>query len=183
LNLFTDTSDRQLHGALLDLLDRGISRLVIDLRDNPGGALDATVNIASEFLSGGVVVRTESPDEETNYPVENGGIATNSNLEIAVLVNRGSASASEVLSAILQERNRAVIIGENTFGKNTVQQRFGLSNGGALRLTVARWVTADGVDFGDGGVTPDIEADLGPSLTVSEMVAQVSDLAGWPSAA
>jgi len=98
-------------------------------------------------------------------------------------VNRGSASASEVLSAILQERNRAVIIGENTFGKNTVQQRFGLSNGGALKLTVARWVTAEGADFGDGGVTPDIEVDFGPSLTVGETVAQVSDLAGWPATA
>ena len=183
LNLFTDTSDRQLHRALLDLLDSGIGRLVLDLRDNPGGALDATVNIASEFLEGGVVVRTQAPDEETPYSVENGGIATGSDLEIVVLVNRGSASASEVLSAALQERDRALIIGENTFGKNTVQQRFGLSNGGALKLTVARWVTADGADFGGDGVTPDITAELDPQLTVGEVVAEVSALAGWPIAA
>jgi carboxyl-terminal processing protease len=183
LNLFTDTSDRQLHTALLELLDSGIARLVLDLRDNPGGALDATVNIASEFLSGGVVVRTQAPDEETDYPVEFGGIATDSALEIAVLVNRGSASASEVLSAALQERQRALIIGENTFGKNTVQQRFGLSNGGALKLTVARWVTADGADFGGDGVTPDINAEFDAALTVSEVVAEVSALAGWPAAA
>ena len=182
LNLFTDTSDRQLHTALLELLDSGIARLVLDLRDNPGGALDATVNIASEFLSGGVVVRTQSPDEDTDYPVEFGGIATNSALEIAVLVNRGSASASEVLSAALQERQRALIIGENTFGKNTVQQRFDLSNGGALKLTVARWVTADGADFGGDGVTPDINAEFA-GLTVGEVVAEVSALAGWPAAA
>ncbi len=183
LNLFTDTSDRQLHTALLELLDSGIARLVLDLRDNPGGALDATVNIASEFLSGGVVVRTQAPDEETDYPVEFGGIATDFALEIAVLVNRGSASASEVLSAALQERQRALIIGENTFGKNTVQQRFGLSNGGALKLTVARWVTADGADFGGDGVTPDISAEFDAGLTVSEVVAEVSALAGWPAAA
>ena len=183
LNLFTDTSDRQFHAALLELLDSGIARLVLDLRDNPGGALDATVNIASEFLSGGVVVRTQAPDEDTNYPVENGGIATGSDLEIAVLVNRGSASASEVLSAALQERQRAVIIGENTFGKNTVQQRFGLSNGGALKLTVARWVTAEGADFGGDGVTPDINAELDTGLAVSEVVAEVSALAGWPATA
>ena len=99
----------------------------------------------------------------------------------SVLVNRGSASASEVLSAALQERQRAVIIGENTFGKNTVQQRFGLSNGGALKLTVARWVTADGADFGGDGVTPDINAELDTGLTVSEVVAEVSALAGWPA--
>jgi len=183
LNLFTDTSDRQLHAALLELLDSGIARLVLDLRDNPGGALDATVNIASEFLSGGVVVRTQAPDEDTDYPVEFGGIATDSDLEIVVLVNRGSASASEVLSAALQERQRAVIIGENTFGKNTVQQRFNLSNGGALKLTVARWVTAEGADFGGDGVTPDINADLDTGLEVSEVVAEVSALAGWPATA
>ena len=183
LNLFTETSDRQLHTALLALLDRGIGRLVLDLRDNPGGALDATVNIASEFLSGGVVVRTQAPDEETDYPVEFGGIATDSDLEIAVLVNGGSASAAEVLSAALQESHRALIIGENTFGKNTVQQRFGLSNGGALKLTVARWVTAEGTDFGGKGVTPDITADIGSGLTVSKVVAEVSALAGWPAAA
>ena len=183
LNLFTDTSDRQLHTALLELLDSGIARLVLDLRDNPGGALDATVNIASEFLDGGVVVRTEAPDEETDYPVEGGGIATDAGLQIVVLVNRGSASASEVLSAALQERQRALIIGENTFGKNTVQQRFGLSNGGALKLTVARWVTADGADFGLDGVTPDISAEIDANLTVSEVVAEVSALAGWPMAA
>ena len=183
LNLFTETSDRQFHGALLELLDTGIVKLVIDLRDNPGGALDATVNIASEFLSGGVVVRTQAPDEDTNYQVENGGIATGSELEVAVLVNRGSASAAEVLSAALQERQRALIIGENTFGKNTVQQRFGLSNGGALKLTVARWVTADGADFGGDGITPDINAELDTALPVSEVIAQVSALAGWPATA
>jgi carboxyl-terminal processing protease len=183
LNLFTETSDRQLHTALLELLDSGIARLVLDLRDNPGGALDATVNIASEFLSGGVVVRTQAPDEDTDYPVEFGGIATDSDLEIAVLVNRGSASASEVLSAALQERERALIIGENTFGKNTVQQRFNLSNGGALKLTVARWVTADGADFGGDGVTPDISAEIDAGLSVGEVVAEVSALAGWPAAA
>ena len=183
LNVFTDTSDRQLHAALVDLLDSGIDRLVLDLRDNPGGALDATVNIASEFLSGGVVVRTQALDEDTDYPVEFGGIATDADLEIVVLVNRGSASASEVLSAALQERDRALIIGENTFGKNTVQQRFGLSNGGALKLTVARWVTADGADFGGDGVTPDISAEIDAGLTVNEVVAEISALAGWPAAA
>lgn len=183
LNLFTDSSDRQVREALSGLLSDGVDQLVLDLRDNPGGALDATVNIASEFLRGGVVVRTEAPDEVTTYEVEQGGVATDDDLEIVILVNRGSASASEVLSAALQERHRAVVIGENTFGKNTVQQRFGLANGGALKLTVARWVTAAGADFGDGGVTPDITAELDPGWSVGETVAEVSALAGWTAAA
>lgn len=179
LNLFTDTADRQVHEALFSLLDSGIERLVLDLRDNPGGALNATVTIASEFLDDGVVVRTESPDDVMTYEVEGGGIATNADLEVAVVVNRGSASAAEVLSAALQEADRAVVIGENTFGKNTVQQRFGLSNGGALKLTVARWVTASGADFGEGGVTPDIMAEIDSNISVDELVAEVSVLAGW----
>jgi C-terminal peptidase prc len=179
LNLFTDTADRQVHEALASLLAEGIENLVLDLRDNPGGALDATVNIASEFLEQGVVVRTQSPDSERAYEVEAGGIAVSSALDIVVLVNRASASASEVLSAALQEAERAVVIGENTFGKNTVQQRFGLSNGGALKLTVARWVTASGADFGEGGVTPDVEIEFDPDLSVTALVGQVSALAGW----
>lgn len=183
LNLFTDTADRQLHDALLELMGSGIDRLVLDLRDNPGGALNATVNIASEFLEDGVVVRTQSPDDEMTYEVGSGGIATNSDLEVVIVVNRGSASASEVLSAALQEADRAVVIGENTFGKNTVQQRFGLSNGGALKLTVARWVTASGADFGEGGVTPDIVAEIDPDISVDDLVAEVSALAGWTLAA
>ncbi|HUO45340.1 MAG TPA: S41 family peptidase [Acidimicrobiia bacterium] len=179
LNLFTDRSDVEVHNALETLLGNGIDRLVIDLRDNPGGALDATVAIASEFLAGGVVVRTEAPSDADIYEVRRGGIATDPGLDIAVIVNRGSASASEVLSGALKEAGRAVVIGENTFGKNTVQQRFSLSNGGALKLTVARWVTAAGTDFGGAGITPDVTAELDPGLTPDQLVAEVSALAGW----
>ncbi|HKX74761.1 MAG TPA: S41 family peptidase [Acidimicrobiia bacterium] len=183
LNLFTDRSDLQFHTALEGLLDDGIDQLVLDLRDNPGGALDATVAIASEFLTSGVVVRTEAPSDEDIYEVRRGGIATDPELDVAVLVNRGSASASEVLSGALKEAGRAVVIGENTFGKNTVQQRFGLSNGGALKLTVARWVTAAGTDFGGDGITPDVAAELPPELTPDELVSEVAQLAGWSNAA
>ena len=179
LNVFTDSSDSQFHDALDRLVAAGIDQLVLDLRDNPGGALFATVQIASEFFSDGVVVRTIGPEDEEVYDADEGGLLADSSLPVAILVNRGSASASEVLSAALQERNRAVVIGDNTFGKNTVQQRYGLSNGGALKLTVARWVTAAGTDFGENGVTPDIAADLDDELTVDQLVLAVSDLSGW----
>ncbi|HJU81419.1 MAG TPA: S41 family peptidase [Acidimicrobiia bacterium] len=179
LNVFTDSSDSQFHDALDRLVAAGIDQLVLDLRDNPGGALYATVQIASEFFSDGVVVRTIGPEDEDVYDADEGGLLADGSLPVAILVNRGSASASEVLSAALQERNRAVVIGDNTFGKNTVQQRYGLSNGGALKLTVARWVTAAGTDFGENGVTPDIAADLDDELTVDQLVLAVSDLSGW----
>lgn len=183
LNLFTDQSDVQVHTALESLLNDGIHQLVLDLRDNPGGALDATVGIASEFLDGGIVVRTEAPDSEDSYEVRRGGLATDPTLDIAVIVNRGSASASEVLSGALKEAGRAVVIGENTFGKNTVQQRFDLSNGGALKLTVARWVTAAGTDFGGDGITPDVQAEFESGISPTQLVERVATLAGWSTAA
>jgi len=178
LNQFTETSDRQVHEAIEGLLADGAERLVLDLRDNPGGALHATVEIASEFMSEGIVVRTESPSEDLTYRVDDGGLLTDGT-PVVVLVNEGSASASEVLAAALQEHDRALVIGRPTFGKNTVQQRYGLSDGGALKLTVARWVTEAGSDFGETGVLPDIAADLDQDLTVDELVAEVSRLSGW----
>jgi carboxyl-terminal processing protease len=105
--------------------------------------------------------------------VEEGGIATDPDLERYVLVNSGSASASEVVAGALADAGRATIVGENTFGKNTVQQRFPLSNGGALKLTIARWLTPNGHDYGGEGLTPDITADLPEGLTPAEIVAAV----------
>jgi carboxyl-terminal processing protease len=91
-------------------------------------------------------------------------------MQVVFVVNKGSASASEVVSAALQERGRATVVGENTFGKNTVQQRFPLSNGGALKLTIARWLTAEGHDFGGVGVTPDVEIEIPTDIEASALV-------------
>ena len=125
--------------------------------------------MTSEFLTDGLVVRTVGPDDERSYSVRGDGIATDPEIQVIVLVNRGSASASEVLAGALQERGRATIVGERTFGKNTVQQRFALSNGGAMRLTIARWITAGGVDF-DNGIVPDVSLAIDASLTPAEII-------------
>jgi carboxyl-terminal processing protease len=160
LSSFTNNSADQVHQALETLVADGADHLIFDLRNDPGGSLTASVRIASEFLSDGLVLRTESPDQTREYPVQPGGAATDPDIEIVVLVNRGSASASELVSAVLQERGRATIIGEPTFGKNTVQQRFDVSNGGALSVTIARWVTPEGHDSGTIGVQPDIQPEV-----------------------
>ena len=128
--------------------------VILDLQGNPGGSLDATVRIASEFLLGGDVVRTEGHDGSLAYPVRPDGEWKDDKRGLVVLVDRASASASEVLAAVLQERDRAVVIGENSFGKNTVQQQFPLGGRSVLRLTIGRWVTPEGQDFGISGVTP-----------------------------
>jgi carboxyl-terminal processing protease len=165
LSQFTNNSAAQMHDALEELIDQGADRIILDVRNNPGGSLTASVAIASEFLEDGLVLRTESPVENREYSVEPGGAATDPDVEVVVLVNRGSASASELVSAVLQERGRATIIGEPTFGKNTVQQRFDMSNGGALSLSIARWVTPEGQDSGVFGVQPDLEPEIPTDAT------------------
>lgn len=174
LNVFTDNADEQLRHVLEELLADRPARLVLDLRNNPGGLLETAVAVTSEFLNEGLVVRTQSPQTETPYAVEPGGVATDPGLELFIAVNRGSASASEVVAGALSDAGRAVIVGENTFGKNTVQQRFPLSNGGALKLTIARWLTPAGHDFGGTGIEPDIMMELPPELTPAEVVEHVT---------
>lgn len=169
LNLFTDNADEQMEEAIDELLEQEIDSLVVDLRDNPGGLLDTAVAVASQFIPDGDVVVTQSPDSDTSYEV-NGRMIVPEDLEVVFVVNRGSASASEVVSGVLQERGRITVVGENTFGKNTVQQRFRLSNGGALKLTIARWVTPDGLDFGTVGITPDFEEEFANDATIEAVV-------------
>jgi carboxyl-terminal processing protease len=169
LNFFTGNAGGQVERDLQVLLDGGARTIIFDLRDNPGGTLDAALDVTSEFLADGLVVRTVGPEKERSYAVRGNGIATDPDIEVIVLVNRGSASASEVLAGALQERGRATIVGETTFGKNTVQQRFALSNGGAMRLTIARWITAGGLDF-DNGIVPDVSLTLDASLTPAEII-------------
>ncbi len=173
LNLFTENADEQLRAVLRALLADDPEALVLDMRNNPGGLLDTAVKVTSEFIGEGLVVSTQSPNTTTPYEVIAGGVATDPDLPVFVVVNRGSASASEVVAGALSDTGRATIVGENTFGKNTVQQRFPLSNGGALKLTIARWFTPAGRDFGDGGITPDIVAQLPETLSVEELVAAV----------
>lgn len=177
LNLFTENAGPQVRAALTTLLSGGATSIVLDLRDNPGGALNAAIDVASEFLADGLVLRTEAPDGETPYPVSAGGVATDAGLRLVVVVNRGSASAAEVVTGALQESGRAVVVGESTFGKNTVQQRFALGNGGALKLTIARWVTPGGTDFGGSGLAPDVAGAFPPEMTPSEVAEEALRLA------
>jgi carboxyl-terminal processing protease len=174
LRIFSDNADEQFEKAVVDLLAQGVDELVIDLRDNPGGLLNTAIEIASIFLPDGDVVVTQSPNERKAYPVSGTSIVPK-DMKVTFVVNKGSASASEVVAAVLQERGLATVVGENTFGKNTVQQRYGLSNGGALKLTIARWLTPAGLDFGGVGVTPDVEMTFEPGLETEALVSAVID--------
>lgn len=172
LNIFSDNADEQLGEAISELLDGGISELVFDMRDNPGGLLDTAIEVTSLFLPDGEVVVTQNPDNDRSFTVT-GDLLVPEDIPVVVIINQGSASASEVVSAVLQERGRATVIGEASFGKNTVQQQFSLSNGGAFKLTIARWVTPELHDFGGDGVTPDVLEDVAPELDM-EAVARLA---------
>jgi carboxyl-terminal processing protease len=179
LSTFTDDAGSDVAAELGGLLDAGATTIVLDLQNNPGGSLNAAVAVASQFLDGDLVLRTQTRDDEQRYPVQDGGLATSPDIALLVLVNAGSASASEVVTAALQEAGRATVIGENTFGKNIVQRIFPLPNGGAVKLTIARWVTASGADYGRDGITPDIEVqvpvDAGPDFLVDEALRIVTE--------
>ena len=161
---FTATSPDLVEDGLAELLEAGAESIIFDLQNNPGGLLDASVEIASEFIGSGLILTTEAPDQTIEFDALSGGIATSANIEVYVLMNRGSASASEVVAGALQDTGRAIIVGENSFGKNTVQRQFLLSNGGALKVTIARWATPAGNDYGIVGLTPDVEVDLPDDL-------------------
>lgn len=172
LYTFSEQADEEFEAAVFDLIAKGARHLVIDLRDNPGGLLDTAIAVTSVFLPDGQVLVTEGPDRRLGYDVTGTSIVP-PNVKVDFVVNKGSASASEVVSAVLQERDRVTVLGENTFGKNTVQQRYSLSNGGALKLTIARWLTPAGLDFGGVGVTPDIPLILPNGVEAADVVAAV----------
>lgn len=156
LNEFSQIS-AQLTGQVLQLDEvQAAGGIVLDLRDNPGGLVYAAMAIASQFLDGGVVMREVGRDESFDLDVIEGGLATGSRPRMAVLVNGGSASASEVVAAVLQERDRATVIGTRTFGKNLVQLPFRARNGGQFVISIARWTTPGGLDIGITGLQPDI---------------------------
>lgn len=140
------------------VLDDNAKGLIIDLRNNGGGYLEVAVDMLSEFVEGNVeavtIKRRDSVDDETLYTSGSPRIPS---LPIVVLINDGSASASEILAGALQDHERAVVIGETSFGKGSVQEVDKLHDGSSIRLTVARWYTPNGNNIDHLGITPDIE--------------------------
>lgn len=152
---FTETTDEEVKTALKEILDQGAQGLVLDLRGNSGGLLSSTVTVASQFLKDGLVLYAADGDgKRTDYKVEQGGLATD--IPMVVLANRFSASASEVLSAALQDHERAVLIGTRTFGKGSVNLPKRLSDGSGLYFTIGRWYSPNGRMIEGEGLQPDI---------------------------
>jgi len=159
LNGFSAPASEQFAAGLQELLDQGADQIVFDLRDNPGGYIDAAQQIASQFIADGPIFTQESAGNDVKrYEATGEGIATDPQLPLVVLVNGGSASASEIVAAALQETGRATLIGEPTFGKNTVQVWGRLENDGGVRITISRWFTPEHNSVAPDGIQPDIDA-------------------------
>jgi carboxyl-terminal processing protease len=156
IRLFTGRTGRELERAIRELRDEGVTRLVLDLRDNGGGLLDAAVDVTSQFLREGVVLYEDRRDQpEKFYSVKKGGLALD--LPLVVLVNGGTASASEIVAGALRDHERGPLIGEKTFGKGSVQMVYDLSDQSSLHVTVARWLTPDRHRIDGEGLIPDVE--------------------------
>ncbi|MEK7851357.1 MAG: S41 family peptidase, partial [Deltaproteobacteria bacterium] len=158
---FQEKTDSDLDKALdkMEGENGGLKGLVLDLRNNPGGLLDQAVKVSDDFLESGLIVYTDSRvGEKLTFSAKKEG--TRPNYPIVVLVNAGSASASEIVAGALQDHGRALVLGTQTFGKGSVQTIYPLEDGSALRLTTARYYTPSGRSIQAKGITPDIILEM-----------------------
>jgi carboxyl-terminal processing protease len=165
---FSDNSANAFHDALQADLEAGEKHIILDLRGDPGGYVTAARSIASEFIQSGPIFWEQDADgTQTPTPSTGKGIATDPSIKLVVLVDKGSASASEIVAGALQDTKRATIVGETSFGKGTVQQWIQLQNGSALKLTIAKWLTPNQHWIHHMGIIPDVPvatpADAGPT--------------------
>jgi carboxyl-terminal processing protease len=170
---------KDLRSSLDQIQHAGLTGVVLDLRNNPGGLLDEAVGVASQFLADGVVLQAkDAKGKLSQVPVEKGGAATN--IPMSVLINEGSASAAEIVAGALQDNRRADLVGQTTFGTGTVLQEFRLSDGSALLLAVEEWLTPKGQSFWHKGVTPDfpvaLPTDANPVFPTAEKTMSAKEL-------
>lgn len=151
--LFKETANK--------ILSSGSNKIILDLRNNPGGYLNASTDIANFFIKKGNVILKEESEGENINEIYSRGPAAFANFKIVILINKGSASASEILAGAIKENNPQVtIIGEKSFGKGTVQEMITLKDSSSLKLTVARWLLPSGKSIDEEGISPDIEIQL-----------------------
>ncbi len=160
LTSFNENSGNQIKGEIKKLeKNKNIKSYILDLRNNPGGLLSQAIKISDFFLENGEIVSTKSrkPSENRKWFAKKGDL-TNGKV-LVVLINYGSASASEIVAGALKDHKRAILLGENSYGKGSVQSIIPLKNDGAIRLTVAKYYLPSGKSISEVGVSPDIEID------------------------
>jgi len=158
---FTEKASREIESNLVSLKKKGMKALILDLRNNPGGLLDASHEVADKFLKKGTIIvsiKGRSPKQNKIFRARNKKKFLD--FPMVVLVNKGSASASEIVAGAIQDNKRGIILGTKTFGKGSVQTIIPLKDGSAVRLTTAAYYTPSGRSIKDEGIMPDIEIEL-----------------------
>jgi carboxyl-terminal processing protease len=159
LSQFSADATEELTAAIREAQAAGATSLVMDVRNNPGGLLREAVSVTSQFLTDGYVLQQEDANGNREvFPVRPGGVATD--IPLVVLINRGSASSSEIFAGALQDQERAIVVGETTFGTGTVLQPFRLDDGSLLMLGTSQWLTANGRLIRRQGIEPDVALEL-----------------------
>lgn len=173
INTFGDKTTQELRAALQNLMKQNPKGLVIDLRNNPGGYLNTAIEVSSEFIDEGVIMYEQYGDgRRDEYKALGNGQATD--IPIVVLINEGSASASEILAGALQDYERATLVGEQSYGKGSVQVHQPLSNNqGAARVTIAKWLTPKERAIDHVGLAPDIFVEMTPENFESDQDPQL----------
>jgi len=160
LTSFNENSGKQIEREIKKLeKNENVTSYILDLRNNPGGLLSQAIKISDFFLDNGEIVSTKSrkASENRKWFAKKGDITNGKTL--IVLINYGSASASEIVAGALKDHKRAILVGENSFGKGSVQSIIPLKNNGAIRLTIAKYYLPSGKSISEVGVSPDIEID------------------------
>ncbi|MBI4038649.1 S41 family peptidase [Candidatus Daviesbacteria bacterium] len=157
LSRFGERTKDEWNQTVFSLLSQNAQAVILDMRNNPGGFLEGAVFIGSEFLNGGdVVLQENNQGVRTNFRVDRSGKLTD--IPLAVLINKGSASASEIVAGAIQDRKRGQLVGEKSFGKGTIQEAEDLENGTGIHITVAKWLTPNGRWVNEtGGLDPDVK--------------------------
>jgi carboxyl-terminal processing protease len=156
---FNDDTSALFNQAVEDIIKTNPKGIILDLRNNPGGYLDTAVEMASEWIEEGVIV-TEEFSAENKNEFQARGRARLKDYKTIVLVNQGSASASEIVAGALQDKGKATIVGMKTFGKGSVQTLESFSDGSSVKITVAKWLTPNGNYINEQGIKPDVEIDM-----------------------
>ena len=159
INQFSDDTSSLFTAAVNDVLAKGQNNIIIDLRNNPGGLLDQSVKVASNWVPADKVVVTEAFSDGHKEEHKAAGSTLLAGKKTVVLVNEGTASASEILSGALHDYSLATLIGKKTFGKGVVQEFKQLDDGSSIRVTIAKWLTPNGQNIQEQGITPDIDVD------------------------
>ena len=157
VSVFSQNVDQEFQKAAVEISKSSATKIILDLRNNPGGLLDSSVNLAGYFLEEGktVMIERESGGQETIFKTRHSALLKN--YPLVVIINKGSASASEILAGALRDNRNVTIVGETSFGKGSVQDIFDMPQGATVKITIAKWFTPNGNSIDEDGIKPNVE--------------------------